>query len=71
MTLYGEGEYNLNDLKEIIVTDYFLGLNEDTRECQNEEPLLNCTTRHYMEYISKECGCMPISMILTNKYKVI
>ena len=57
--LIGEGEYNLNALKEIKVTDSYLELDQGTRECQMEEPFYNCTTRHLVETIFKECGCLP------------
>ena len=43
--LIGEGEYNFNALKEIRVTKSYLGLDEDVRGCQDEEPLNNCTTK--------------------------
>ena len=69
VTLIGEGEYNLNILKEIKVTESFLGLDKDTRKCQNEEPILNCTSRHYTESILKKCGCIPANMRLSNKVK--
>ena len=42
--LIGEGEYNLNTLKDIVVTDSYLGLDMDVRNCQHEEPYVNCTT---------------------------
>ena len=70
MKLIGEGEYNLNVLKEIVVTNSFLGLDENVRGCQNEEPLDNCTTRHYMESLSKNCGCLPISIRLSDEVAV-
>ena len=62
--LLGEGEYNLNDLKEIMVTDSYLDLDQDIRGCQNLEPLYNCTTRQYMNTIMDKCGCLPVN---TNK----
>ena len=46
--LIGQGEYNLNALKKIEVTDSYLGLDQDIRGCQNKEPLLNCTTEQYV-----------------------
>ena len=52
--LIGEGEYNINVLKEIKGTDSFLSLGEDARECQTVEPLYNCTTRKYKETILGE-----------------
>ena len=62
MKLIGEGEYNLNALKEIKVTDDFLGLDQDVRQCQNEEPLTNCTTRHHLKTILEKCGCLPFNI---------
>ena len=60
----GEGEYNLNSLKEIVVTDDFLGLDKEDRKCQNDEPHENCTTRQYRNTFLRECGCLPFSMRL-------
>ena len=61
--LIGEGEYNLNVLKEIEVTDSYLGLDQDVKECQNEEPFQNCTTRHYIDTIFGNCGCLPVNIM--------
>ena len=44
--LIGEGQYNLNTLKEIVVTDSFLGLPEKDKSCQNVETYDDCITRH-------------------------
>ena len=44
MQLVGEGEYNLDSLKEIDVTDHYLGLDENVKMCQHNEALHNCTT---------------------------
>ena len=71
MKLRGEGEYNLNALTEIEVTDSYLGLDQDLRKCQNEEPFYNCTTRKHMVTIMEECGCLPIHMKLSNKVAVL
>ena len=68
MEFIGEGEYNLNDLKEIIVTDSYLGLDENvSRGCQNVEPLNNCTTRLYMDTLLRDCGCLPFNIRLSDK----
>ena len=50
VNLIGEGEYNLNALKEIKVTDSYLGMrmDQDIKDCQNKEPFFNCTTRKYI-----------------------
>ena len=65
--LIGEGEYNLNALKEIRVTESYLGLDQDVRQCQDDEPLINCTTRQYLDTLKGECGCLPISIRLLQK----
>ena len=68
--LIGEGEYNLNALTEIEVTDSYLGLEQDLRKCQNEEPFYNCTTRKYMDTILEECGCLPLHIHMGLSKKV-
>ena len=60
--LRGEGEYNVNVMTEIEASDSYLGLDEDIRKCQNEEPLYNCTTRKYIDSILSNCGCLPLSI---------
>ena len=67
MEFVGEGEYNLNDLKEITVTDSYLGLDENVRGCQNDEPLLNCTTRRHRDALLRDCGCLPFNIGLSDK----
>ena len=66
LKLVGEGEYNINALKEFNVTDSYLGLDENIRGCQNEEPLDNCTTRHYRKYLQEKCGCVPFILEFPN-----
>ena len=65
--MVGEGVYNVNNVKELKVTESFLGLNEEVRDCQNKEAIQNCTTRHYLHTILVECGCLPINLKLSNK----
>ena len=65
--LIGEGEYNLNSLKEIKITDSYLGLDQEDRGCQNVEPYENCTTRQYLRTILEECGCLPLNIRLFNE----
>ena len=67
--LFGEGQYNLNNMKEISVTDSFLGLDRDTRNCQNIETYNDCKTRLYVETLRSECGCLPLSLKLSEKVK--
>ena len=63
--LIGEGKYNLNDIKEIEVTDSYLSLKNGVKGCQTEEEMNDCTTRQFMNNFLKKCGCLPFSI---NKY---
>ena len=60
--LIGEGEYNLNSLMEITVTESYLGLHPEDRKCQNDDPLNNCTTRQYHITFLGKCGCLPFNL---------
>ena len=57
--------YNLDSLKEIKVTDSYMGLDQNIRSCQNNEPLENCTTRYYIDTLLEDCGCLPLNIILS------
>ena len=56
-------------MRQIKATESFLGLDKETRKCQNEEPYLNCTTRQYYETMLEveECGCLPLNIRQSNK----
>ena len=69
---YGEGQYNLHSLKEIIVTDSFMGLERDARNCQNMETYNDCITSQYIEKIRNKCDCLPLSLNnITAKVKIL
>ena len=67
MGLFGEGQYNLHSMKEISVTDSFMGLHRDTRKCQNIEEYDQCRTRLYLENLRQKCGCIPLSIKLSEE----
>ena len=62
VTLSGEGEYDLNIIKEVEITNSFMGLPLNDRKCQNEENVVDCTTRHQLANILVNCGCLPMSI---------
>ena len=64
MKLIGDGEYNLDVLKNIETTESYLGLDQDVRGCQNEETIDNCTTRQYIDTLLEKCECLPYSIRL-------
>ena len=65
--MYGEGQYNLNVVKDIKVTEAFLGLDQNIRNCQNVETYEDCSTRKYMEKILELCNCLPFQYHSTEK----
>ena len=68
MKLTGEGEFNLNVLKEIQVTDYFLNnIKEEVRKCQNGDTITNCETDYYKTSLLEKCGCIPFRISLSDK----
>ena len=71
LKLYGEGEYNLDGIKKIDVTESYLGLNEDIRGCQNEEAFEVCTTRLYKRALIGKCHCLPFNINENNEVNVI
>ena len=64
MKLIGEGKYNLNAIKEIKVTESYLGLDIEDRGCQNEEAVEECTTRQYIETLLHKCTCLPLKIAI-------
>ena len=77
--LSGEGKFNLNIVKEIKVTDSFLGLHQSVRGCQNETSQDDCTTKHYLDSMKQHCGCLlprfriskKVSFGIMKKYKTL
>ena len=60
--MIGEGEYNLNALREIRVTKSFLEMEEMDRGCQIVETIQDCSTRHHINSLTEECICLPLSL---------
>ena len=67
MEIIEEGQYNLNNLKEITVTDSFIGLDRETKNCQNVEAYDKCKTQSHIHNLRQECGCLPLSLRLSEK----
>jgi len=55
-------EYNLNNVKEIEVTEDFLTLDKPIIKCQNDESLEDCKTRKYIDALNKKCKCLPFAI---------
>ena len=55
-------QYNLNNVKEIKVTEEFISLKKDATKCQNKESFDDCTSRLYMEALMTQCKCRPFAI---------
>ena len=55
----GEGNYGLAVVKEIDGTEAFLGLDTNTRKCQNEESLGDCLAKDFLKSGMELCNCTP------------
>ena len=62
-----EGQYNLNNLKKISVSDSFMGLDNIYRNCTTIETYEDCKSGLHIQVLRKECGCLPLSLRLSGK----
>ena len=58
----GEAGYGLGGLKEVEVTEWFLGMERAVTQCQQGETLAACQTRRYRAAAEEQCGCLPFSL---------
>ena len=65
--IFEEGQYNFLSLKEIVVTDSFMGLDRETKNCQNVEAYDKCKTQSHIQKLRQECGCLPLALRLSEK----
>ena len=61
----------MNVVKEVKVTDSFLGLDSDVKGCNMEETFENCTTKIYIETVKQKCGCLPFNIYLSDKVQTL
>ena len=54
-----EGDFALTDVKEMDGTEEFLDMDVKVRKCQNEETVLECRSKKYLDIGKKKCGCIP------------
>ena len=57
--LEGEGNYALYAVKESKITEDFLGMDMDIKNCQHFEQYEDCTTRKYLSKFENDCHCVP------------
>ena len=62
LLLFGEGNYALTAIKEIDMTEAFMNLDEETRNCQNVETYQECQAKEYIKMGLEKCNCTPYVM---------
>ena len=65
LIIRGEGEYNLNIVKEEKGTDSFLAMSSDVTKCQEIIEHQDCTTKVYEDAMKKNCQCLPFHLRMT------
>lgn len=63
LKIFGEGNYNLNNVKDVKVTSSYLELSQEVTGCQHDEPFENCTTAQYIDSLKDICNCLPLKII--------
>ena len=64
-------KYNLNSVKQINVSEDFLNLGEDIRDCQNDLSYEDCQTKEYIDDLVRKCKCLPFNMRRSNNNVMI
>ena len=62
LVLSGGGHYGLTDIKDVRVSQEFVGLGEAVTQCQTKEAGADCLTRKHQETVLATCGCFPFSL---------
>ena len=71
LKLYGEGQYNLNVVKEVTATESYMGLDLEIRGCQKDERYEDCTTAHFIESSLSQCQCLPLGIRAVHKVSIM
>ena len=67
LRLVGDGDYNLNLLKEVSTTDDFLTLPLEKRKCQEITDFQSCFSNSSVNSLKKNCNCLPFNVVPENK----
>ena len=62
MEHFGEGNFKMGDVKEIVTTDAYNSMDENIRGCQTESSYEDCVTQKYLNILKNKCKCLPFSL---------
>ena len=65
--LVGEGDFNMNVVKEVLATDSFLNMDIESRGCQNGEAFTTCATGNFIDSLISNCQCLPFHLRMSNE----
>ena len=54
-----------------MITESYLGLDQDVTGCQNQESIDSCKTRRYLDTLLRNCGCLPFSIRSSQKVQTL
>ena len=63
LVLSGEGHFSLSGVKEVKVTEDFVGLGEEITRCQTVQSRADCLTGKYLARALNSCHCAPLNII--------
>ena len=59
---YGSGNIRIKGVKHVQVTDDYMGLDLQTRGCQNDKTYEDCVTEMYLDLLKERCKCLPFTL---------
>ena len=62
LQMSGGGHYRLTEVKDVRVSQEFVGLGEAVTQCQTKEAGADCFTRKHQENVLETCSCFPFSL---------
>ena len=54
--------YNLNSITKVDVTDEFLSMEENARQCHYRKTYGDCLTDKYLNKLKENCKCLPFKL---------
>ena len=63
LVLSGEGHFSLSGVKEVKVTEDFVGLGEEITHCQTGQFRADCLTEKHLARALETCHCAPLNII--------
>ena len=62
MELHGDGNFKLENVKQMTITKDFMALDEQSRKCQTKISFEDCVTQKYLESMKAICKCLPYNL---------